>query len=263
MYWGYEDVPIAFAALAQLPSVDPNFEGLPEYASSMVFELFSNVETNGTFPTVDDLYVRFLFRNGTDASDQLISYPLFGRPLSQTDMSFGDFQQGLEDFLVGSVGEWCAICGSLNYYCAVFDPDGPAAQNLTTAPATSPPAGMKPAIAGVIGAFVTLAVIALAIGAAALLGGVRLRRTTKKRRSDLSGFKKSEKLASDPDLTSGKVDPATGRGHERVGSWELKNGADTQFGALTRPESVHRDHPDDDDLGVNPFTDPVKPHETV
>jgi hypothetical protein len=101
----------------------------------------------------------------------------------------------------------------------------------------------------------------LAIAAAALLGGIRLRRTTKKRRSDLSGFKKSEKLASDPDLTS-KVDPATGRGHERVGSWELKNGTDTQFGPLTRPESVHRDH-DDDDLAVNPFTDPVKPHETV
>jgi hypothetical protein len=147
MFWGYEDVPMAFAALAQLPGVDPDFEGIPNYASSMVFELFTNTAANGTFPTVDDLYVRFLFRNGTDDSDELISYPLFGNPRSQTDMTFGDFQQGMEDFLVASVGQWCATCGSLNYYCAVFDPDGPAAQNVTAVVPPSP-SGMKPAIAG-------------------------------------------------------------------------------------------------------------------
>lgn len=63
---------VAFAALAQLPQANTNFYGLPEYGSSMIFELFSSgSNSNLTYPNINDLLVRFLFRNGTESNVRL------------------------------------------------------------------------------------------------------------------------------------------------------------------------------------------------
>ena len=131
---------------------------------------------------------------------------------------------------------------------------------------------MKPAIAGVIGAVVTLAVAGLLFAALMLIGGVRFHRV-EKHKSDLGGFKGSQKLASDRDLTIPKGGAVVGAsierspdspispvGHERVGSWELKG--EPQY--LERPNIAQstRD-PSFDHERVDPFRDPVRADERV
>lgn len=76
---------ISFFALSGLssgPSAS-KFRSLPNHGSIMAFELFSYSDSASktnvakSFPSQADLYVRFLFRNGTE--DTLTAYPLFGR----------------------------------------------------------------------------------------------------------------------------------------------------------------------------------------
>ncbi|MGG6495317.1 UNVERIFIED_CONTAM: hypothetical protein NY603_20565, partial [Bacteroidetes bacterium 56_B9] len=78
---GSYDTFLALFGLMELPSQSSDFRGLPDYAASMVFELYSEAD-DAEFPergTVDqDLRVRFLFRNGTDEGDDLTSWRLGG-----------------------------------------------------------------------------------------------------------------------------------------------------------------------------------------
>ncbi|KAF7921346.1 hypothetical protein EAE99_007654 [Botrytis elliptica] len=63
---------LAFFALTNLITLAStnNFTGLPNYASSMVFELFSESDSSSrAFPAAENLNVRFLFRNGTDSNN--------------------------------------------------------------------------------------------------------------------------------------------------------------------------------------------------
>ncbi|KAI9722030.1 MAG: hypothetical protein M1812_001990 [Candelaria pacifica] len=268
LFGSYEPF-LAFFSLAQLSSFDPNFSGIPDYGSSMVFELFS-VGDNGTsknYPDESELKVRFLFRNGTGDGAKLVAYPLFGRGRSQTVMSLGDFIAGIKQIMIPSIGSWCNVCSSQSVFCSAYANQtgylsGDGDDNDES---SSSGGGMAPAVAGVIGAVVTLAVTGIAVAAAMLLGGVRFHRSSAKRRSELGGFKAGEKLASDPDLTSGAKGGAgasvTDKGHERVGSWELadkKKADDGRLGSSSR--SMHKD---DDELSISPFDDPVKADERV
>ena len=114
----------AFFALSQLssnPITTSQFSTLPLHGSVMGFELFSNQQdANDTaFPgSTDDLYVRFAWRNGTQNSSSMLSYPLFGRGNSQDDMRWDDFAEGMEDLALGDVWDWCGICQSENLFCA-------------------------------------------------------------------------------------------------------------------------------------------------
>lgn len=48
----------AFASLASIDAISPQFKGLPEHGSSMVFELYSSGTENTTaFPNEDELWV--------------------------------------------------------------------------------------------------------------------------------------------------------------------------------------------------------------
>ncbi|KAI9779290.1 MAG: hypothetical protein M1835_004745 [Candelina submexicana] len=267
MFGSYEPF-LAFFSLAQLSSFDPNFSGIPDYGSSMVFELFS-VGDNGTsktYPDESELKVRFLFRNGTGDGSQLVAYPLFGRGRSQTVMSLNDFFAGMKKIMIPSVGSWCYTCSSQSLFCSAYaNRTGYLSGYGDDNESNSSGGGMAPPVAGVIGAVVTLAVTAIAVAAAMLLGGVRFHRSSAKRRSELGGFKAGEKLASDPDLTSGAKGGAgasvTDKGHERIGSWELADKKKTDEGELGNPS---RSMPkDDDELSINPFDDPVKADERV
>ncbi|KAL5121640.1 hypothetical protein ACEQ8H_000326 [Pleosporales sp. CAS-2024a] len=159
---------MSFFGLANLTAASQDFKGIVDYASSMAFELFTDADTSSGFPAQQDLQVRFLFHNGTasNASAPTV-YPLFG---GQNDaVSWSDFQAGLAKFAVSTTQEWCQTCGNTTGQCAA---------------ATSPRAGAKqqqqgkggisPAVGGVIGAFVTLAVVLGLAVAIMLIGGLTL-----------------------------------------------------------------------------------------
>jgi hypothetical protein len=269
------EVFLAFFSLSGLSGIDNQFTQIPEPGSVMIFELFSNSANVTEFPDTSDLWVRFLFRNGTDPSTPLWSYPLFGRGNSATDMSWVDFEMNMNSIELSEIGTWCETCGSLAMYCSQFEENQSGSANSSSCNSTSTSSqssgGISPAIAGVLGAVVTIAAFVLFISLAVLFGGVRFYRNGSKRQSALGGFKGAEKLASDTDLTVAK----TGAGgavvrHERVGSWELNDAAKKDADAkndrnLDRivSNADYSKHDDDGISVVSPFEDPVRADERV
>lgn len=70
----------SFFGLSSLNLVNPDFYGVPGYASTLTWELVTNASvTPKTWSSADDIYVCFLFHNGTASNtSQPIEYPLFG-----------------------------------------------------------------------------------------------------------------------------------------------------------------------------------------
>jgi hypothetical protein len=278
---GYEPF-LAFFALSGLSRHNPQFQSLPEPGSLMIFELFSNSPNATSYPVIEQLWVRFLFRNGTDDAEPLVAYPLFGRGNSETDMPWRDFGTGMSNIMISDVGTWCQTCSSNAIFCRAFL-DNQSNSTTGTGTGTGTSGGspgdvgsvgvsysrMSLVTAGVIGATVTIAVIMLLIATSVLCCGMRFYRNDSKRHSSLGGFKGAGKLASDADLTHTVARDGAGKTvakHERVGSWELGNAkkVDTKD---PRHESIDRvvstadySRKDDDDniSAVNPFGDPVK-----
>ncbi|RMY74195.1 hypothetical protein D0863_03376 [Hortaea werneckii] len=277
---------LSFFALNKLPERNVNFYGLPDFGSTAVLELFSwtnNTARGASFPTsTDDLYVRFWFRNGTQDSNEYDNrvfrqYGLFNRGPSQMDMSWAEFERGMYRILLPSMGDWCLQCGAANVFCSAWNSSLSVASTATTTTTTSSSGSssrLAPAVAGVIGAVVALVVAGLIFTAVMLLGGVRLRRVEKSPKSDLGGFKGSQKLASDRDLTVPKggaigatversnVSPTCPMGHERVGSWEMKQADAAQRMDAEAMQTSRRSSMEDDER-VNPFRDPVRADERV
>ncbi|KAF2261132.1 phosphoglycerate mutase-like protein [Lojkania enalia] len=171
---------MSFFGLAGLQNATPDFQGIVQYASSMVFELFteSDVEKNG-FPGTEDLKVRFLFHNGTagNASEPTV-YPLFGGEAEA--VSWSDFAEQMTRFEVSTTGEWCTKCGNSTGMCAQY-----ASNDSSTTEQSGGGHGMSAAVGGVIGAFVMVGVVLMVLAAVVVLGGVRF--ATKKRLAGNSG----------------------------------------------------------------------------
>ena len=163
---GSYDTFLAFFGLMDLPSQSPDFRGLPDYAASMAFELYSEAD-HAEFPGPEgvdqDLRVRFLFRNGTDEGDDLTSWRLGG--LESVDdvggMRFGEVKEMVEGKAVLSVGDWCQKCGSLAEFCVAANATMETQQQEQATGGDSARAGLSTAAAGGIGAGVTLAVVGL------------------------------------------------------------------------------------------------------
>ncbi|KAF2496302.1 phosphoglycerate mutase-like protein [Lophium mytilinum] len=251
---------VSFFSLADLQFLNSNFFGLPEYASAMVFELFSVGDDGSAFPTDEtDLWIRFHFHNGTEiaANGTLQSFPMFNRGPSQTDMAWLDFQDLIDS-------DWCNACGSTMIFCLGFDDAATSTPN-----STSRASAMTPQVAGVIGAAVTLGVLLIAFIVALLVGGIRFHKVNRDKKSELGGFKGATKLHSDADLSlpkNGAVAGIVSMGDgdkkapkERVGSWELraKEGGKDVGDGVSRRESL------DEEAGVSPYAKPVAPKETV
>lgn len=262
---------IAFAALAQLPQANTNFYGLPEYGSSMAFELFSSgSDSTLTYPNTDDLMVRFLFRNGTESTSNLEVYNLFGRNDAQKTLSLKDFLALMHDLTLPSVGDWCNTCqsGNVSIFCASFGNSTLSGSGGSFSIQASHKSNMNPAVAGVIGAIVGLSLVGLMLGLAILAGGVRFYRSKPKRMSKLGGFKAGEKLASDPDLhaTNGVGATVVGKDDGRVSSWELRehnHAKETNISSSAIPESTARPSFEADDLDISPSLEPTKIDERV
>lgn len=242
-FFGEQEPMISLLSTMMVDHMDAYFRSIPAFGSALIFELFST-GSNASFPSSkDDLWVRFLYHNGTatDSANakQLIAYPIFGNGPSRTDMPWKEFEDLFSRVMVSNVADWCKACNSASIFCVGVGGSG----YTLTSPTSMHGArqAVTPVIGGVIGAIVTLAVAALLFALAMLLGGVRLHRKPRaERRSALGGFKGSAKLASDPDLSLAKNGalpagisfvPEARRNHERVGSWELRQ---KEFGARDR-----------------------------
>lgn len=166
--------------LMGLPGVDgARFYGIPDYASNMVFELYTDASNATVFPARDALNVRFLFHNGS--SDAMIApqvYPLFGT--GRDNLTWTDFSSRMSQFAVGNTQQWCMVCGNTTGTCAQYSgaasANGSSGSTATASEGSGSGSGngVTPAIGGVIGAMVTLGVVMLVEAAVLLLGGLRL-----------------------------------------------------------------------------------------
>ncbi|RAO65935.1 uncharacterized protein BHQ10_001947 [Talaromyces amestolkiae] len=162
----------SYFGLANLPAADPIFYGIPDYASSMVWELVTNATvTSDALPSASDISVRFLFNNGTSATTtNLTAYPLFGG--SEIELPWSDFVTQTQKFAITSQDQWCQVCGNTTGVCATSTAS--TSSSSASASSSSSGSGISNAVAGVIGAMVTLGVILGLEVLAMLLGGLRL-----------------------------------------------------------------------------------------
>ncbi|EPS44737.1 hypothetical protein H072_1248 [Dactylellina haptotyla CBS 200.50] len=156
---------ISFFGLAQLPAADSNFYGLPDYGSTMAFELFT-YEAVESFPDVKDINVRFLFHNGSTVDGgELIAYPLFGK--METEMPWTTFADEMKGFAVATTDHWCWVCGIDGGICPVY--------NGTIEPLTHKTHhGLSGAVSGVVGALVTLFVVLVIEGLVVAIAGLAI-----------------------------------------------------------------------------------------
>ena len=168
----------SFWALAGLPTVNPDFYGIPDYASTMLFELFTTATpppSSSSAPiNTADVQVRFLFHNGTASNtSEPTAYPLFGNIGAKPEISWTDFVAGMNKFTIGDQKDWCQACGNSTGVCAVASPPVQAGGSKSGGNDNGGGGVSKP-VAGVIGAVVTLAVILGAEALIMLIAGVRL-----------------------------------------------------------------------------------------
>jgi prostatic aicd phosphatase len=196
---GSFDTFLSFFGFTNLPNASADFRGIPKFAASMALELYT-VGTNDAFPThpEQDLWVRFLFRNGTGGSDSMGAYPLFGG--TQSSIPYGQFVAELSTRSIQTLRDWCTTCQSEQAFCAAATQDNPDARPS----AANAGSAVSNAAAGAIGAAVTLAVITLFAGLAWLV----LRRRSRKpaaRAENVPGEKYRMGSASDGDSASDSV----------------------------------------------------------
>ena len=80
----------------------------------------------------------------------------------------------MNKFAIGDQATWCQKCGNSTGVCAATTTTSSAGSTNTASPSQSSSGGMSRAVVGVIGAMVTLAVIAGVEALIMLVGGLRL-----------------------------------------------------------------------------------------
>ncbi|KAL1646705.1 hypothetical protein SLS61_007780 [Didymella pomorum] len=149
---GSYDTFLEFFGLNNLSAVSGDFRGLPHYASTMAFEVFTRGDVTA-FPNVDDLRVRLMFRNGSTKGEASRAYPLFGG--QEQSLPYNDFVSKMKEFAINSTEQWCSTCRSDALFCQAYSARDNASKFGRTHSA------MLNAIAGVIGALSTLGIIGL------------------------------------------------------------------------------------------------------
>lgn len=168
----------SFFGLSQLPSANSDFYGIPDYSSTMAWELVTN-STSDEFPPESELSVRFLFANGTASADgaEPKAFPLFGQ--SETVLPWSEFVSKMNEFAISSDEEWCKACGNSTGSCSSGDVSTSSNDSMGSGSGSG---GISKPVAGVIGALVTLGVILGVEALVLLVGGFRL---TKKQRGGI------------------------------------------------------------------------------
>ncbi|KAH7051083.1 histidine phosphatase superfamily [Macrophomina phaseolina] len=171
----------SFFGLADLPAANPDFRGVTDYASSMAFELYTPQDnvSSSSWPSQDDMYVRFLFHNGTasDSSPPAV-YPLFGS--GSDNVTWSDFVAGMDKFAIRTTEQWCTKCGNTTGTCAAYaESTSSSGSDSGSSSASGKSNGISAAVGGVIGAMVTLAVVLGLEALVMLVGGFRLAKKNK------------------------------------------------------------------------------------
>ena len=144
----------AFFGISGLLQTSVNFYGLPAYASTMSFEL--RRPTNDT--TMNKAFVRFNFRNGSDPSTEMQTFPLFGRRNIEADMPWSQFVAGMSQYGISTQEDWCNLCYSNLTFCAAYPQNVGRIQGTDQVPSGSNMTN-RLITAGAIGAGVAIAVI--------------------------------------------------------------------------------------------------------
>ncbi|KAI0430934.1 putative histidine acid phosphatase [Xylaria sp. FL1042] len=165
--FGAYGVFLSFFGLAKLPSISDDFTGVVDYAASMAFELVTNasVSVGGSYPSADDISVRFRFTNGSAAALTPQVYPLFGQ--EETLLPWTTFAAEMNKFAISTTPDWCRVCGVTTGSCAsnaTSGDDGGSSSSTTSSHKSG--SNISLPVAGVIGALVTLVVV---LGAEALI----------------------------------------------------------------------------------------------
>jgi hypothetical protein len=164
---------LSFFGLAQLPAASVDSTGINNFASSAVFEIVTtSTVTSTSYPSTDEIFVRFLFANGTAGSVPLNPYPLFGQ--SQVELPWSTFVSEMNSFAIGSQDAWCAACGAGSTACNSTTTASSGTSSPSATASSCSGGGISKAVAGVVGAMVTLAVILAVIALLLLVGGFRL-----------------------------------------------------------------------------------------
>lgn len=178
---------MSFFGLADLTSADADFYGVPDYASSLSWELVTNATVNATsFPSDDDISVRFYFHNGTtSASSEPREFPLFGT--GRSPLPWSEFVSKMGDFSISGQKQWCTACGNSTGVCSPSAlGEGDSSVGSTSTGSSSDDngkGGISKVVAGVIGAMVTLGVVLgvelliLLVGGFTLVSKKKLART--------------------------------------------------------------------------------------
>lgn len=158
---------LSYFGLAVLSNQNANFTGMPNYASSMVWELVTNSSGPG-IPPQSDISVRFLFHNGTSipGSTELQAYPLFGQ--KSLEMHWPQFVNYTKQIAITSQVQWCQACGNTTGICS----PAPSSGIMGAAGSLFPQRSLV--LAGVTGAMVTVGVLACLTVLIACAFGLRL-----------------------------------------------------------------------------------------
>ncbi|KAF7521643.1 hypothetical protein G7054_g12388 [Neopestalotiopsis clavispora] len=256
---------LSFFSLSELSTGHSSglFQEIPGFGGAMIFELFSEDTDATRFPDTDDLWVRFLYRNGSSVENPIYEYPLFSHGNSETRIKYRDFVSSIRQFSINNIPAWCTACDAVNAFCATSrtSSGGTSSKNHKNL-------DLSPAAAGAIGAAIAIAVGAMA-AVLLFVFGFGVQRRAPGRNTIFGGFKGQEKNASDRDVSITK----NGAKHERVGSWEL--GAGTSVGPTDGPSAgitkggepvigaTRMRDIDDDGDSLDIGRQPVKPLETV
>ncbi|EJD51819.1 phosphoglycerate mutase-like protein, partial [Auricularia subglabra TFB-10046 SS5] len=186
----------SFFGLASLQNQTDDFYGLPDYASSLVFEAVTNATVAAdTMPSLDDVSVRFLFRNGSAADAPLRSYPLFDKT---TDLiPWNEFEERISTLQIATANRWCTQCDATQGnqpFCPATDSSEPVLAAKSDDLSTTQ--------AGVVGAMSTLGVVAILAVIAGFLG---LRVTRRRRETHSFALSRLHKPASHHSMEKSEV----------------------------------------------------------
>ncbi|KAF4336343.1 histidine acid [Fusarium beomiforme] len=220
--FGSLDPIMSFISLSGLLTKDNMFQdpwaSLPKPGAALVFELFGeNPDSPDEQPSIDSLRVRMSYRASADADEPFQNQPLFKS--GPSGIAYSNFISQM-NILGTSPNQWCDVCGPTPAaWCIFTDSDGSNWGDDSSS--------MGPVIAGLIGAIIAIAVLAVLLTCMCVCGGLRFRRkgpeepthSAAAAGSTPGGFKGPEKKDGDADVVVTKQ----GIHHERVGSWELRS----------------------------------------
>lgn len=226
------------------------FSRLPEPGAAMIFEVVSDnrSSTLGRFPGVGDLKVRFYYRATANANETFETYSLFGSGSGGEIIPYASFIRRMRDRGSTPSG-WCEICrpGDTVYWCA--------------SPSAAEPS-ISPVVGGIIGAALTAAlggIVTLVYHVVQKHGAGEA-----SREGSTGGFRGAQRGPADADVVLSK----TGRGEERIGSWEMNGGGEDGVATLDVARVMTKDddrawRQRDDGDGISITGPPVKPRESV